>query len=395
MPLLLGVLLAMACQAPPAEPAARRPLPIDSLAQYALAQYTAATRSLTDTTRLPRNNHPDGTWNQTGIKNWTSGFFPGVLWYLYALTGDEAIATQARRWTRPLYPLEHFAGHHDIGFMLYNSVGNELHFTDAADARSAEILVHAARALVTRFDPQVGLIRSWDHGDWQYPVIIDNMMNLELLMWAFQQTGDSTFYQVAIDHADKTIAQHFRPDYSTWHVVDYDTLTGEPVAKVTHQGYADDSQWARGHAWAIYGYTMMYRETGLPAYRDIAQKAADYFIGRLPADVVPFWDFDDPDIPQVPKDASAAAITASALLELSTLVEAGGDAYRQTAEDLLHALSTADYLAQPPYQCVLLHSTGHLPGDSEVDVHIIYADYYYLEALYRLRRLQAGQALPR
>jgi unsaturated chondroitin disaccharide hydrolase len=265
--LLLPLIAGFACQPTVSEQAAAEApaLPVDSLAQFALQQYTAATQSLSDTSRMPRNSQPDGSWIQKGLKDWTSGFFPGVLWYLYALTDDAHIREQAVKWTLPMKRLEHFTGNHDIGFMLFCSVGNRMRFTDEADAWSEEVLVNGARALVTRFDPRVGLIRSWDFGEWQYPVIIDNMMNLELLMWAFKHTGDSTFYRVATTHADNTAEHHFRPDYSTWHVVSYDTLTGQPEEKVTFQGYSDDSQWARGQAWGIYGFTLMYRETGDPA----------------------------------------------------------------------------------------------------------------------------------
>jgi len=238
-------------------------------------------------------------------------------------------------------------------------------------------------------------IRSWDftnNGKWQYPVIIDNMMNLELLTWASKTTGDNRFHDIAVTHANTTMENHFRDDYSCYHVVSYDTITGKPHIKMTHQGYADESAWARGQAWAIYGYTMMARETGSPEYLAQAKHIARFLMNHpnMPADKVPYWDFDAPNIPDAPRDASAAAIMASALIELSQLDKSDeAKSYLDFAEQQVRSLSSPEYLAEKGTNCnfVLKHSTGHLPGNSEVDVPLSYADYYYVEALMRLKKL--------
>jgi uncharacterized protein YyaL (SSP411 family) len=275
--------------------------------------------------------------------------------------------------------------------MVYNSFGNGLRLTGISSYR--EILLDAASSLSTRYKPNAKVIRSWDHNrdKWQCPVIIDNMMNLELLLWAFKESGDSTFYEIAVNHANTTMKNHFRPDYSTYHVVDYDTITGEVLKKQTHQGYADESTWSRGQAWALYGYTLMYRETGDQAYLDQANHIAEFIFThpRLPEDLIPYWDFDAPNIPDEPRDASAAAITASALYELSTYNGEDANRYTQWADTILENLTT-NYRATPGSDggFLLLHSTGAKSLNSEIDVPLNYADYYFLEALKRKRELE-------
>jgi unsaturated chondroitin disaccharide hydrolase len=229
---------------------------------------------------------------------------------------------------------------------------------------------------------------------WPHNTIIDNMINLELLFWASKNGGNPHLYDIAVKHAETTMHNHFRPDYTSYHVVVYDTITGKKIKGITHQGYADNSMWARGQSWAIYGFTMCYRETGKAEFLNFAQKVADVYLSRLPADLIPYWDFDDPAIPNAAKDASAACVTASALLELSTFVKdkARARIYRQKAEAMLQTLSSPAYQSHNVTNAFLLHSTGHHPAGTEIDASIIYADYYYLEALLRLDKLQHAKA---
>jgi unsaturated chondroitin disaccharide hydrolase len=223
---------------------------------------------------------------------------------------------------------------------------------------------------------------------------MDNMINLELLFWAAKNGGNKNLYNIAVSHAATTMKNHFRPDYTSYHVVVYDTATGKKIKAITHQGYSDSSMWARGQSWAIYGFTMVYRETKEQRFLDFAQHVTDVYLQKLPADLVPYWDFNAPDIPNAPRDASAAAVTASALLELSTFVKDAAKAtmYRQKAEQMLQSLSTAAYQSRNVNDAFLLHSTGHKPNGSEIDASIIYADYYYLEALLRLQKLKEGKS---
>jgi uncharacterized protein YyaL (SSP411 family) len=256
--------------------------------------------------------------------------------------------------------------------------------------------MNSARSLSTRFKPIVGCIRSWDSKPWTYPVIIDNMMNLELLLWATQESGDSSFYRIAVTHANTTIKNHYRPDHSSYHVVDYDTVTGQVLAKKTAQGYADSSAWARGQSWGLYGYTVMYRFTHDPRYLDQAVHIADYILGRLPADDIPYWDYDAPGGdapggPRVLKDASAGSILASGLIELSRYAPSGkGRAYLDTAEKIIVTLSSNTYHAVVGANggFLLMHSVGNLPGRSEIDVPLTYADYYFVEAMLRYKEYE-------
>jgi len=321
-------------------------------------------------------------------KDWCSGFFPGGLWYLYELTGNKKWAAQAENYTLPLEKEKMNAGTHDMGFKMFTSFGNGYRLTNNASFR--DILIQSARTNIKRFNPVTGVIRSWDHSrdKWANPVIIDNMMNLELLFWAFKETQDSAFYKVAVSHANTTMKNHFRPDFSSYHVLDYDVQTGAVTKKNTHQGYAHASAWARGQAWALYGYTVCYRETGKREYLHLAENIAQFILNhpKLPSDLVPYWDYDDPKIPHVPRDASAAAITASALYELANLQPYKKNYYQGFADRILTSLSSADYLApvaSSSHGFLLYHSTGGLPNGFEIDAPIVYADYYYLEALTR------------
>lgn len=340
--------------------------------------------------RLPKSIL-DGKLETSDYSWWCCGFFPGELWYLYENTPTEELKKYAEMYTDRIEEVKNITYSHDVGFMLNCSYGNGLRLT--GNPAYKEVLITGANSLATRYNPRVGLIRSWDFNKdkWQYPVIIDNMMNLELFTWTTRATGEERFREMAISHADKTLQNHFRPDYSCYHVVSYDTITAQPHIKQTHQGAADESAWARGQAWALYGYTMMYRETGLPAYLEQARHIAQYLMNHpaMPADKIPYWDFDAPGIPNVPRDASAAAVMASALIELGQTD--GGDFGKQCmqfAEQQIRSLSSPKYLAEPGTNCdfALMHSTGNFPGNGEVDVPLSYADYYYVEALLRLKK---------
>lgn len=279
-----------------------------------------------------------------------------------------------------------------MGFKVYTSFGNGYRLT--GNPHYKDVLLQAATTLTTRYKEKVGCIRSWDHNSdkWQCPVIIDNMLNLELLYWAFKESGDSLYYNVAVNHAHTTMKNHFREDYSSYHVVDYDTLTGAVLHKHTHQGYSHESAWSRGQAWGIYGYTMSYRETRLPEFLEQAKHIADYIFTHpaLPADLIPYWDYNAPAIPNEPRDVSAATVTACALYELSTYVPEKAAQYKQWADTILENL-TAHYRAtlNADRGFLLLHSVGSGNSQSEVDVPLIYADYYFMEALLKKAKLEA------
>jgi unsaturated chondroitin disaccharide hydrolase len=332
----------------------------------------------------------DDTLFMVPSKDWTSGFYAGNLWYTYELTNDEFWKQKAIEFTAPIENEKNDKTTHDLGFKLYCSFGNGYRLS--SNPAYKEILLQSARTLCTRYNPIVGSMRSWDHSTdkWAFPVIIDNMMNLDLLFWAFKQTQDSLFYNVAINHANTTMKNHFREDYSSYHVIDYDAKTGKVTKKNTHQGYSHESAWARGQAWALYGFSMCYRETGNKAYLKQAEKIAEFLLNHpnLPKDLIPYWDFNAPNIPNAPRDVSAATIMASALYEMSIQVSEKNKYYREIADRIMDNVKN-NYMCKPKTNggFLLNNSTGHLPGNHEINVPIVYADYYYLEALLRKRIL--------
>lgn len=345
--------------------------------------------------RLPRTVE-DGRifWtDENDYIDWTEGFFPGSCWYMYEYSKND-------EWRKSAEQLQHLfekdkmlTATHDMGFIFNCSYGNAYRLTKNTVYKN--VLLQAAKSLITRFNPKIGLIQSWDVNGtnwqsfrgWQYPVIIDNMMNLELLYEAFELTDDSIYYKIAVAHADKTLANHFREDYSCYHVVDYDSITGNVHVKQTAQGYADESCWARGQAWALYGYTMCYRYTKLKRYLDQAVYIADFILKNpaIPADRIPYWDYDAPNKKIQPRDASAAAVAASALIELS---EYAYPKYKKNAREILESLASPQYTASYNMNknFLLMHSTGSVPHKGEIDAPLNYADYYYVEALLRLRK---------
>ena len=339
----------------------------------------------------PRSVSEEGELKMVPSRDWTSGFFPGNLWYMYEWTGDEYWLEKASSFTAFIEQEKYNDRTHDMGFKIYCSFGNGYRLTN--NQQYHDIMVHSANTLITRFNANVGSLRSWDHNrdKWDFPVIIDNMMNLELLFWATRATGDSIYYDIAVSHADLTLREHFRPDASSYHVIDFNPETGEVQARNTHQGYAHESAWARGQAWGFYGFVMAYRETGIKAYLEKAKRIASFVFEHpnLPADLIPYWDFNAPNIPNEPRDVSAATIIASALYEISTMDLEHSRFYKEKADTILDNLK-AYYLSPKGenYGFILTQSTGHAPHGYERAVPIIYADYYFLEALMRRSRLE-------
>ena len=348
-----------------------------------------------DYTMMPRNIMADEQhWNcrKATKEEWCAGFWPGVLWYDYEYTKDKQVLEEAKNFTHSLKFLSHIPAYdHDLGFLVFCSYGNGYRLTK--NPAYKQVILDTADTLATLFNPIVGTILSWprevEPRNWPHNTIMDNMINLEMLFWAAKNGGNPYLYDIAVSHADKTMKSQFRPDYTSYHVAVYDTITGNLIKGVTHQGYADSTMWARGQAWAIYGYTVVYRETKDPKYLDFAQKVTDVYLDRLPEDKVPYWDFDDPAIPNTPHDASAGALIASALIELSQYAESKfSKECLAVAETQIRTLSSPEYLAVPGTNCnfILKHSVGNKPKKKEVDVPLTYADYYYVEALLRYKK---------
>ena len=371
---------------------------INSNIDFAVEQCKLMGKLLDEGTLLfPKTSDENGNLVTCSASWWTTGFFPGILCLLYNETKDESLNILANRFLSELEPLKSSTVNHDIGWIVNSSFGN--YYRLYGKEHHGNVILQTARSLISpRYNPSVGCIRSWDESDrslksgWDFPVNIDNMMNLELLVMAYKISNDPSFLSIAIKHADTTLKNHFRPDNSSYHLIDYNSLTGEVRKKQTVQGYSDDSSWARGQAWGLYGFTMMYRETGKLGYLEQAQKIAEFIVNHpnLPEDKIPYWDFDSPDIPGTYRDASAGAIICSSLIELSQYVgEELSLKYLSIAKQQLTTLSNSYYHAKlGGNSCFILkHSVGALPANSEVDVPLIYADYYYVEALIRLKNL--------
>ncbi len=347
-----------------------------------------------DYTMMPRNMEGDATcWHcrKADKEEWCGGFWPGILWYNYEATGDTTIRKEAEKFTASLEFLSKIpAFDHDLGFLMFCSYGNGYRLT--RDPHYRQVIIDTADSLATLYNPNVGTILSWPRNVKMlggHNTIMDNMINLEMLFWAAKNGGGSNLYDIAVKHAETTMKHHFRPDFTCYHVAVYDSVSGDFIKGMTHQGYADNSLWARGQSWAIYGYTMVYRETRDPRFLDFAQKVTDVYLDRLPEDYVPYWDFDDPHIPDAPRDASAAAVVASALLELQGYVQPKqSKKYLAAAEKMLASLGSDAYRSGDRRPAFLDHSVGHHPAGSEIDAAIIYADYYYIEALLRKKKLE-------
>ena len=344
--------------------------------------------SLTETT-MPKT-FEDGRFVPSSLRWWCSGFFPGTCWYSYMLSGNKDVYDLALAQTEKLLDVDSYYTHHDIGFQIMCSAG--LAYRNTADEKYLPSIRRAAELLASRYSPVTGVIKSWDDPVYTYPVIIDNMMNLELLTFAAEKFGVPQWKEIAMSHADKTIENHFRKDYSTYHVVDYDPQTGQVLRRITKQGYNDESSWSRGQSWSLYGYTMMFRETGQERYLAQAEKVAEYLFPLLAERPVPVWDFDAPAEMASQDDASAGAVMAAAFVELSTLTKNQELSARclAQAEAILKALCSPEYLAAKGEigGFILKHSCGFYLNNSEIDVPLTYADYYFLEALHRYRSLK-------
>ena len=343
-----------------------------------------------DSISIPRSMVlSSGVVKKVESKDWTSGFYAGNLWQIYKLTGDIRYKEKAALWNAFIEKEKFNNKTHDMGFKVYCSFGKGLEVED--NPRYRNIIVKSAQTLVTRFNTKIGAIRSWDHNkdSWDFPVIIDNMLNLELLFEASKISGNKTFENIAIQHANTTLKNHFRKDNSCYHVVDYDTITGVVKSKVTHQGFNNESSWARGQSWAVYGFTMAYRYTKKKEYLKQAEATAKYYINykTLPEDGIPYWDFNDTSIPNAPRDASSAAVMASALIELYSFTK--NQAYLDYSNKVINTLSSDKYLLNETVKgpFILDHSTGNWPKKDEIDQPIVYADYYFLEAIIRKQSL--------
>lgn len=378
--------------------------------ELAEKQYRNMLDKAMDINCFPRTVKQGRLWC-VSAEDWTSGFWPGALWYLYEYTKNNSWKDEAMKWTDSLKDIQYFVGHHDVGFMMYCSYGNGFRLT--ANPEYIPILVQSARSLCKRYSYNVGCIQSWDarmsvggKNNWKFPVIIDNMMNLELLFWATQATNDSVYWNIAVSHAEKTMKNQIRPDFSCYHVVNYDPDTGDVLHRQTAQGFADNSTWARGQAWGVYSFTMVYRYTKDERFLRTAINMADFFLNHknLPDDGITYWDFNvgeegfNPDFKynpfdyrRIPRDVSAACVVASALFELCGYVSKIDHKriYYDAAIKILNNLSTDCYRAKENenHNFILKHSVGNFPGNNEVDVPLIYADYYFLEALVRYNKM--------
>ncbi|SNR31139.1 Glycosyl Hydrolase Family 88 [Lutibacter flavus] len=369
---------------------------VNEALEFSVQQSLKMAESLKDKPNfLPKTTDRFGNLETCESKWWVSGFFPGTLWYLYEYSNNEEVKKWAHEYTLRVKDEQYTTDNHDVGFMIYCSFGNAYRLTK--DDTYKEAILNASKSLSTRFNTTTKAIKSWDSGGpnniWQYPVIIDNMMNLELLMWSSEKFDDPNFKNIAITHANTTLKNHFRKDNSSYHVISYDTISGQAEFKHTAQGFNNESAWARGQAWGLYGYTLMYRFTKDPTYLKQAENIASFMVNHpnLPEDKIPFWDFNAPNIPDTYRDASAAAIMCSALLELSEYTNSNNSAaYLKTVETQIRTLSSPQYRNALGNNAnfILKHGVGHLPANSEVDVPLTYADYYFVEALMRYKKLK-------
>ncbi|GGG50872.1 glucuronyl hydrolase [Croceivirga lutea] len=381
------VVLFLACKSETKEPKETPAMTADSLLSV---RFENLLKHPLDSIGFPRSySLAKAEVNKVPSRDWTSGFFPGNLWHVYQLTGNPDFKNRAAQWTSFIEKEKFNDGTHDMGFKVYCSFGQG---TKVEQTETYEkIIVESAKTLSTRFNKNVGSLRSWDFNKdiWEFPVIIDNMMNLELLFEATRISGDSTFHDIAVSHANTTLKNHFRKNNSSYHVVVYDTINGAVKDKVTHQGFDASSAWARGQAWGIYGYTMSYRYTNDIAYLNQAKASLAFYLDHpnMREDGIPFWDFNDPAIPMAVRDVSAATIVASACYELYGYDK--NPEYKTYADKVLKTLMSKKYLLEPEVEApfILKHSTGNWPKKDEIDEPIVYGDYYFLEALLRQKNL--------
>ncbi|MNO24731.1 Unsaturated glucuronyl hydrolase [compost metagenome] len=340
--------------------------------------------------KCPHVAGSDGIYDDTRLDWWTSGFWPGILWLMHDMTGEQSLKDAAWSWDERLFKLfqEENAFDHDVGFHYLPTAVFKYKLTGDKEALRRGLF--AANYLAGRFNPRGGYIRAWNGGDKAGWSIIDTMMNVSLLFWASEESGDPRFAHIARAHADRVMREFVRADGSTHHIVAFDPETGERIEALGGQGAGPDSAWSRGNAWALYGLANTYRYTGDSAYLSAAQRVANFFIAGLPEDGVPPWDFRASQVEEgeeVPRDTSAGAIAASGLLELAGLLdEPIGRPYWAAAERILGSLA-AKYATwdDPQHEAILLQGTGHKPANQNVNVSLIYGDYFFVEAFAKLR----------
>ncbi|CAF3469129.1 unnamed protein product [Rotaria socialis] len=366
---------------------------------YANVQYTILYDQYRDLSfqSFPFIGHPlQIDWISLPIlHSFTNGFFSGIFWNLLEFNATQTILKMATDLMVPLAPVANLTDTHDVGFVIMSSFGHAYRLLKLPEY--LQIVITAASSLSTRYSPEVRCIRSWDSKE-GFLVIIDNMMNLELLFEASYQTNNQTWYNLAWQHANRTMYEHFRPDNSTYHVVEYNETDGTAIRKYTAQGYADWSTWSRGQAWAVHGFTIAYRYTKYQPFLDKAIGAANYFLSHLPSstDSITYWDFDAPHnstIAYQPRDTSAAAIFASGLVELSQYVT-----LEETKDYFLtNAKSIVDQLASPAYlildnkdyilRAIIANGTQGPYPDKPYDLATVFGDYYLTQAVLRLSKL--------
>ena len=344
-----------------------------------------------DSMAFPRSyNFKKNEIKKVPSKDWTSGFYAGNLWQLYEITNNSKYKDLAKKWTAFIEKEKFNDRTHDMGFKVFCSFGKGLEHEDNQNYK--DIIIKSSKTLITRYNDNVGSIRSWDFNKdiWDFPVIIDNMMNLEMLFEATRISKDSIYHKIAVKHANTTLKNHFRNDNSCYHVLDYNPENGDVRMKVTHQGFNDESSWARGQGWAIYGYTMAYRYTKDEKYLARAEATANFYLNNinLPEDGITYWDFNAPNIPEEPRDVSAATLVASGMVELYQYTK--NEKYLAYSKKVIETLKSEEYILEPTLEApfILNHCTGNWPKNDEIDEPIVYGDYYFLETLLRLKKLK-------
>ncbi|MES2775390.1 MAG: glycoside hydrolase family 88 protein [Bacteroidota bacterium] len=351
--------------------------------QYRYLRNSAPYDSMPRTYKDGRNVNSDLEW-------WTSGFYPGTILYIYEFSRHPELLEEAKKRLNALEVEQTNTINHDLGFKMFCSFGNAYRLTK--DGKYKAVILQSSKSLATRYRPVISSIQSWNKSKaFNCPVIIDNMMNLEMLEWASNNGGSKELATISVNHSNATLKNHFRDNYSSYHVLDYDLTTGKIIKKVTSQGANDTSAWSRGQGWALYGFTMMYRFTKNKTYLSQAKGIAGFIMNHpnLPEDKIPYWDFDAPGIPDAPRDVSAASVYASALLELAQYCKGTErQGYIDLAKKILVSLSSKAYRAGLGENggFILKHSVGSIPHKSEIDVPLTYADYYFMEALLRYKR---------
>ena len=371
---------------------------VNNSIKYCKQKLSQTIKHFDEEERLPRSiNDGEKHWNGSSINSWTSGFYAGILWRMYELTGETLWSHHANYYTNILEPVRRLPWKtHDFGFMMYYSYG--LGYEMTQNPQYKIVLLETADSLATMFNPKVGTLESWPwmkrKRGWPHTTIVDNMMNLELLFWAAENGGNPVYRQLAEQHATKTLQDFMRPDNSTFHVVIYDSIGSDYIKRTTDQGWGDHSTWARGHSWATYGFVKAYKYTDNPTFLEAAENLAYYYLDHVEKDMIPYWDFDAPNIPNEPKDASAAAIMSCALLELGSLsgeISKRNQFYRSGLE-ILKELSSEKYTTEVR-DAFLTNSVGSRPGNSEITSSLIYTDYFYLEALVKIKKYELDEKI--